>query len=150
MGYYFEKAKTRESMNTEQLERYEAFRSSDSTFPIPQELHDRIEFIKKYIGPITSGEIVAALEELIQDAIVTWILAGENPQKVQWTHPDDIATPPPTEEEKQENRKRWEETVARWEEENKHKQAELELWKREHRIERWKQIGAFFQRLLGR
>lgn len=115
MGYYFEKARSRKDLSPEQLERYNAFRSPDSTLPIPQELHDRIEFIKEYVGLVTSGEVWSAFEELVQDAFVAWIIAGEDPQKVQWIHPDNLATPPPpppTEEEERE-RQEWLDSLHR-------------------------------------
>lgn len=100
MGYYFEKARSKKDLNPKQLERYKALRSGDE--PLPQALIDRIEAVKKYVGPIFSGEIWAALEELVQDAFVAWVFAGEDPSKIQWSDPEDLIVPPPppSEEEK--------------------------------------------------
>ncbi len=100
MGYYFEKAKTRKELNEEQLSRYQALRSSKEELPL--ELTARIEEVRAHIGLLTSGEVMSALEELVQDAFIAWVLAGEDPSKVEWVDPDKliVPTPPPTEEEK--------------------------------------------------
>ncbi len=88
MGYYFEKARSLKDLDLAQKKRYEELRSSD--YQTPQELSDRIKFVKRHIGPVTSGEIWSAAEELIQDTVVTWILADEDPLKVEWSDPDTL------------------------------------------------------------
>ncbi len=121
MGYYFEKARSLKGLSPEQKERYKALRAPGQL--IPSELRVRIEAMKTYIGLITSGEIWSALDELVQDSIVNWILAGEDPAKVQWVNPDELVVPtPPSTEEDEQRADEWaksfmkelEEQRARW------------------------------------
>lgn len=133
MGYYFSRAKTREELSEEQRVRYEALRAPDAE--LPQTLHDRIEWIKEYIGPLTSGEIISAYQELLQDAIVTWILADEDTDKIAWSEPKDIKTPPPSEAERAERQRRWEETVAQIMRDRIEREEELEPYRQEYERE---------------
>lgn len=104
MGYYYEKAKSKKDLNEEQQKRYEALRSS-AFADLPPALRERIKFVKEYVGPVASGEVWAAYEELVQDAFVVWVLASErHPTMVEWKNPEDLVVPlpPPTEEERKE------------------------------------------------
>ncbi len=112
MGYYFPKARSLKDLDLQQQERYKILRSTGRNQQ--PALLSRIETVEKHAGPITSGEIWSALEELLQDVFVTWILAGEDPEKVQWVDPEDLTepTPPPTEEEKLKTRE-WLESLSK-------------------------------------
>ena len=126
MGYYFPKAKTVPDLNPEQTERYKTLRSKGVELPPP--LKDRFESVKERIGPLTSGEIMSAFEELWQDAVVNWILSGENPD-IEWVYPEawkDERTP----EELQRDREAREETVRRWKERDECEKREFEEWER--------------------
>jgi hypothetical protein len=125
MGYYFPRAKTAADLNPEQRERYEMLRSSETEQP-PPALKARFESIKKRIGPITSGDIWAAFDELWQDAITCWILSGENP-KIEWV---DLHTEErkPAEEERRRAQKWTEEFLRKLEEDQKCRERELEEW----------------------
>ncbi|MBU6388366.1 hypothetical protein KGQ72_00585 [Patescibacteria group bacterium] len=82
MGVYFPKAKSEQDLNPQQLERFKAFRA-----PLGESapaLAARIKAIKEFIGPVMSGEMLAAEEELIDDSVARWVLAGEDPEKVKW------------------------------------------------------------------
>ena len=111
MGYYFQKARSPKDLNEEQLARYNQLRSPENDEEHAPELLRRYQEVKDYIGPLTSGEIMSAHEELVQDTVVTWILAGEDPSKVEWSDPKDlvIPEPEPTEEEKLERTRRYNE-----------------------------------------
>lgn len=124
MGYYFDKAKSRKDLNETQQIRYEVLRAlpHDKLHPV---LAYRLEQVREYIGPITSGEIWAELGELAQDAFVVWILAGEDPTKAElaWQSPVDLATPkpPPTEEERR-RANEWSENFIRQLEEERRRE----------------------------
>lgn len=149
MGYYFERAKSRKDLTEEQLGRYEALRSSDDLRPWA--LESRLKLIRNYIGPLTSGEVMSALEELVQDAFVVWILAGEDPAKAQWANPDDLIVPPspPTEEERQ-RAEEWSRNFMRQlEEQRKQDEADWEEYMRvSHPIRHF--LGKIVDKLFGR
>ncbi len=111
MGYYFQKARSPKDLNEEQLARYNELRSTENDEERHPELLRQYQKVKDYIGPLFSGEVMAELEELVQDLVVTWILAGEDPSKVEWSDPKDlcIPEPEPTEEEKPERTRHWNE-----------------------------------------
>jgi hypothetical protein len=113
MGYYYEKARTSKDLDEEQLERYDELRTTGAK-ELP-ELLSRLQELKEYIGPLCNGETMSAHEELVQDAIVTWILADEDPEEVAWSVPSDlvIAPPPLTEEEKQASAEAWRAIIER-------------------------------------
>lgn len=82
MGVYFPTAKTEQDLSPDQFKKYKEFNT-----PLGRsspELHARLKEIDDFIGPVTSGEILAAREELREDAFVSWILADEDPTKVEW------------------------------------------------------------------
>ena len=148
MGYYFKKARSCKDLDTEQVKRYEAFRSADSMLPIPQELRDRIEFIKEYVRPVTSGEVWAALEELVQDAFVTWILAGEDAEKVEWVDPKELETPPPTEEERKKSQEWWKNFQKEARERKRNEKKKHDEWERVNRpvLHFLRKAASFFRR----
>jgi len=126
MGYYFPKAKTTADLNPEQIERYKMLRSKGMESP-PQ-LKEHFEAVKERIGPLTSGEIMSAFEELWQDAVVNWILFGENPD-IEWVYPEawkDERTP----EELQRDREAWKNTLREWKERDVREKREFEEWER--------------------
>ncbi len=126
MGYYFPKAKTTADLSPEQNERYQALRSKD--VELPQPLQVRFEVIKERIGPVTSGEIMSAFEELWQDAVVCWVLSNENPE-IEWVDPE-FAKDERTPEELQRDREAWENTLREWRERDEREKRELEEWER--------------------
>lgn len=79
---YFPTAKSEQDLNSQQLELYKSLRTLGGKRS--PELHARITAIKQFVGPVTSGEIIAAEEELMEDAFVSWVLANEDPQRVTW------------------------------------------------------------------
>ena len=99
MGYYFHNGKGEKSLSPEQVARYKELRqlSSEAT---PAALNERLEAIKEFIGPITSGEVWSAYEELLKDAFANWVLADEDPEKVKWVELKVSEPEPPTEEER--------------------------------------------------
>lgn len=133
MGYYYEKARTSKDLSEEQLNRYNALRSTGLK-DLP-ELLSRLEEIKEYIGPLFNGETMSAHEELVQDAIVTWILAGEDPEKVSWTEPSDLAVEPPprTEEEKRASAEAWRATTEGWDRSRAEEEARARKYEKESR-----------------
>ena len=84
MGYCFPGTRQKNDLNPVQRKRYEELRSKAGAAHWGPALRERLATVKEYIGPITSGEIWSAREELVQDAFVAWIIAGENPEKVEW------------------------------------------------------------------
>lgn len=111
MGYYFQKARSVNDLNDKQQERYQELYASKFT-ELDPELRRRYEVVKGYIGPLYNGETWAALDELIQDSLVTWILADEDLSKVEWSEPENLVVhqPVPTEEEQQASAERWAES----------------------------------------
>ena len=126
MGYYFPKAKTKVDLSSEQNERYQALRSKGAE--LPPSLKDRFGAVKERIGPLTSGEIMSAFEELWQDAVVNWILSGENPD-IAWIYPE-AWKDERTLQELQRDREAWEETVRGWKEREEREKREFEEWER--------------------
>ncbi len=127
MGYYYAKARQKKELTALQQERYGELRGSfnelhpDLATDLPSALRERLVYDKDYIGPIFNGETWSALEELVEDTLVNWVLAEENPQRVKWLDPKDLVVPepPPTEEELEEGRKRWEDLIRRQEKRQK-------------------------------
>lgn len=141
MGYYFPKAKTMADLTPEQTERYKALRSKGEELPPP--LQARFGAIKERIGPLTSGEIMSAFEELWQDAVVNWVLSNENPN-IEWVYPEawkDERTP----EELQRDREAWEATVRGWKEREEREKREFDEWER-----KTYPIRTFFRNLFAR
>lgn len=141
MGYYFPKAKTTADLNPEQSGHYQALRSKGVELPEP--LKSRFEAVKERIGPITSGEIMSAFEELWQDAVVNWVLSGENPD-IAWIYPEawkDERTP----EELQRDREAWETMLREWKDREERGEREFEEWER-----KTYPIRTFFRDLLAR
>lgn len=146
MGYYYAKARSLKDLNEEQQARYREIRSPENDDRHP-ELIRRYDEVKEYIGPLFNGETMSALEELVQDSVVTWILADEDPSKVQWSNPKDLIVPEPepTEEERQRNREAWDAMVRRWEEREAREKLEYEEWeKKEYPVRH------FFKKLFDR
>lgn len=145
MGYYFTKAKTTADLSPKQNERYRALRSKGTEL-LPT-LKSRFEAIKERIGPITSGEIWSAFEELWQDAVVCWILSDENPE-IEWI---DLHTEEkePTEEERQ-RAKEWQENFFReMQEREEREKREYDEWEKVHHPIRrlfWKGLSSIFRR----
>ena len=138
MGYYFERARTKKELDTEQKIRYEILRAPSTV--LHPALEARLEACKAYVGPITSGEVWSALDELAQDAFVVWVLAGEDPAKVEWKNPDDLTVPqpPPTDEERR-RAAEWAENFKRGLEEDRQEAARLRQqaeadWQKQHPI----------------
>lgn len=123
MGYYFPKAKTTADLITpEQVKRYNALRTKGAELPEPLKL--RFEAVKQRIGPLTSGEIMSAFEELWQDAVVNWILSNENPE-IEWVDPE-FAKEGRTPEELQRDREAWKATVRGWKERKERERHEFD------------------------
>jgi hypothetical protein len=141
MGYYFPKAKTVANLNPEQSERYKTLRSPGTE--LPSALKDRFQAIKERIGHITSGEIWSAFEELWQDAVVCWILSGENPE-IEWT---DLHTEEkePTEGERQRAKGWWDNFFREMKEREEREKRELDVWERTNYPVRY-----FFRKLFAR
>lgn len=136
MGYYFEKAKSLKDLNPEQQKRYKTLRSKDQV--LSQELLSRFEVVKEYIGPLTSGEIISALEELVEDIFVTWILAGEDLTQVEWVDPKELAIPkkPLTEEEKRKANEWWKKFEEKLDANRKREEQLLQLAQKETLLEK--------------
>lgn len=141
MGYYFPKAKTVADLSEEQKGRYEELRAPETELPLA--LKNRLEVIKERIGPITSGEVWSAFEELWRDAVVCWILANENPD-IEWVDLE-LAKDERTEEELQRDREAWENTVREWREREERERREYDDWeKKEYPVRHY--IRKFFSR----
>lgn len=131
MGYNFSEAKDRKSLNDKQKERF------DELYPLsnlPDALKNRIDRAIEYVGPINNGEAWAARNELITDAIVVWILAGEDPQKVQWLDLEKMDVPPPplSEEEKARRKKKNDDFLRELNEKSERRRREYDEWERKH------------------
>lgn len=126
MGYYFPKARTTANLNPEQNERYQALRSEGAK--LPPALQRRLLDIKERIDPVTSGEIMSAFDELWQDAVVCWILSGENPD-IQWI---DLQTEEeePTEEDRQRAKDWWEHFSGELKESEEQRERYFNEWER--------------------
>jgi hypothetical protein len=140
MGYYFPKAETKEALNPKQLERYRSLRSIGGERP--PALNSRLEAIVKRIGSITSGEIWPALEELVQDAFVAWVLADEDPAKVEWLD-HYTEEKEPTEEERQRSKEWWGSFQREFKEREERQKREYDEWEKADRP-----IFHFFRRTL--
>lgn len=144
MSYYF-KGKKKTDLTTEQKERYAVLRSRD--VELPPQLETRLETIREYIGPITSGEVWSAFEELWQDAVVCWILSGENPN-IEWVYPE-IWRDERTQEEKQQDKAAWEKVLRERNAREECRKRESEQWR--HKLEREiHPIRTFFRDLIAR
>ena len=141
MGYYFPEAKTKADLTPEQAERYNSLRAKGAGLPEPLKL--RFEAVKERIGPLTSGEIMSAFEELWQDAVVNWILSGEDPD-IAWVYPE-AWKDERTQEELQRDREAWKETVRGWKEREEREKREFEEWERKNYP-----IRTFFRDLFAR
>lgn len=126
MGYYFPKAKTTSDLTSKQNERYKVLRSRE--VELPSSLKDRFETIGKRIGPVTSGEIWSAFEELWQDAVVCWIISGEN-SEIEWSDLE-LVKDERTEEELQRDREAWQNTLREWKDRDKRERQECNEWER--------------------
>lgn len=126
MEGYFPKAKEKKDLDPSQQERYDTLVTTP-TRELPPKLQERLVFIKEYIGPITSGEIWSAHNELAEDAVVNWILSEEDPLQIKWTEPRQLKASqfPPTEEEKRKAQEWWE-NFKRDHEEWRQRQARLD------------------------
>jgi hypothetical protein len=93
---YVPSAVSKEELGTEGRVRYQIL----SKLP-PEDLHpvlrDRLELVKRYIGPLTSGDIMAAYADYREDSIARWIRDGEDPDRVEWIELQEPETPPPIE-----------------------------------------------------
>lgn len=85
MGRYFEETRSADELDPAQQVRYTHLRSNIGERP--GALAARIEVICEYIWPLAAGASPKVLEELLEDAFVTWILANEDPEKVSWADP---------------------------------------------------------------
>jgi hypothetical protein len=83
MGQYFPAAKDESALNPTQLRRYQTLRITPED-QWPQPLQDRLDEVKLYVGPLNSSDDYGSLQELIKDAVVSWVLAGEDSQNVAW------------------------------------------------------------------
>jgi hypothetical protein len=65
-------------------------RSPENHEELDPELLQQYQKVNDYIGDISSQEVSIAHEELVQDIVVRWILAGEDSSKVEWCEPRDL------------------------------------------------------------